>query len=298
MSVARLKASSSALRALLTSGRVWSREETHPSTDSFVVPLGLSEIDSEIQGGLEWGALHEWSLEHEISSREKRNWSAPLFLFGQILHNSICRLQEMPLTQIGREIFWVGRKVWPTPVVLETALPRSFSEREQTKWKDRCFFIDPPDQKHRLWACIEILRSKSAAVVICDGSGFNTLARRRIQLAAAEGDTLCLLASPPWESLPASSARTRWRLHSLVSPTRFPRWSLELSRARGLVAPKRWAIEWIQSTGIQNSDETNRLHLVSPLIGGEFLQTEGSGKNFVETDPSLSRAGKSTARRA
>jgi len=232
--------------------------------------LGLEQIDQALpNSGLEFGAIHEWSVASSITEKSRNHWQPPSLIFALILHNLISEIasgRDLVHRDLahGQQLVWIGRRCWPTPTVLESAIPEELSLLEQASWKDRCFFIDPANQKHRLWSLLETLRSKAVAATIVDGSKFDALNLRRIKLAAAEGQTLCLLARPPWESNHNSIASTCWRLAALASPNRHPRWSIELLRARGLSAPRSWILEW-------SNDELSKksaFHLVSSTDGG------------------------------
>ena len=305
--------------SLISSGALWvgkaARAIGAPKIEaaSFVGRIGVEAIDQTlVAGGLEFGAIHEWTLENSINLKERNQWQPPLFIFANIIHQVISDLSAgKALLKGNSQIFWIGRRCWPTPIVLETALPEELPKDQQCAWKDRCCFIDPADSKQRLSALIAALRSKAVVLVIADGSKLDAQALRRAQLAAAEGQTLCLLARPAWEFAPHSVAKTRWKIRATPSPTKYPRWSVELLRARGLSAPQAWELEWVpqgiaelseddahgKENGRKDSTKSS-LRLVSTALGGAD-QTQAA-TTFTDTDAAdaIYRKSQTTGRRA
>jgi protein ImuA len=104
-----------------------------------------------------------------------------------------------------------------------------------------------------LWATDLALRSRAAALVIADGSGFDLAATRRLQLAAEAGDGLCLLARPPWEQRELSAAATRWLVSCAPPQSTNQRWTVQLLRCKGQQPASNlqrvWILEQDHATG-------------------------------------------------
>lgn len=122
----------------------------------------------------------------------------------------------------GRLAVWVGRRVWPYPLVLERAGLLGGS-----------LFVDAQDNNQRLWAAELALRSPAVACVVADGSGLGMPATRRLQLIARQSQALMLLARPSHDERQLSAAGARWRVGVVSSPDS-PQWKVELLRCKGV----------------------------------------------------------------
>ncbi len=120
---------------------------------------------------------------------------------------------------------WIGPAIWPYPVTLHAHDPALLSNS---------LFLRVCNARQRLSAAVTVLRSRAAAVVVADGSGFDLTATRRLQLAAESGSAICLLARPPWERGELSAARTRWLIRPSLAPPDAQRWTVELLRCKGV----------------------------------------------------------------
>ena len=123
----------------------------------------------------------------------------------------------------GRLTVWVGRRVWPYPLVLERAGLLGGS-----------LFVDAKDNNQRLWAAELALRSPAVACVVADGSGLGMPATRRLQLIARQSEALILLARPSHDERQLSAAGARWRVGVVSSPGDSPQWKVELLRCKGV----------------------------------------------------------------
>ncbi|MGP1346840.1 MAG: ImuA family protein [Phycisphaerales bacterium] len=157
-------------------------------------------------------------------------------------------------------IVWVGRSCWA-----------SLGSLRNPRVLERSVFVDPPNDADRGWAIDQALRCAAVACVIADGRGIDMGLSRRLQLAAAEGGAIGLLARPPDEERALSAARTRWRVApapdggacgvegaGLAGPAHRswfpePRWTVELLRCKGVLQPtrhaRRWVVRWSHDTG-------------------------------------------------
>jgi protein ImuA len=124
---------------------------------------------------------------------------------------------------------------------------------------ERLVLVQAPDEAALLWAMEEALRARRFAAVLGEDVAPDLTATRRLQLAAAAGETTALLAAPPRQGR-ISAAVTRWRAASL--PADGPactRWHLTLERCRG-GAGGAWPVEW--------THETLSLRVLAALAGG------------------------------
>jgi hypothetical protein len=161
-------------------------------------------------------------------------------------------------------VAWIGRRVWPYPHALLT--PPGADGRVGQGGPDlvRCsLFVDPPGDAERLWAIDLALRCPGFTAVIADGAGLAMAQSRRLQLAAASGRALGLIARPPEEWGMLSAAATRWWMGPDVAdgapPRRAPRWALTLWRCKGRQRrsdhgragdlPRSWVLEQDRAQG-------------------------------------------------
>lgn len=211
-------------------------------------------------------------------------WAPPLFLLGHLAARAV---QEASERGAPTYVLWIGRSVWPYPRTLNGGVelmevdrrseappglgaspcggllldfdlelrevPERFSLAGGPLF-EHSLFVDPgsgyAQAGQRLWAIDTALRCPSVTAIVADGSGLPMAATRRLQLAAAAGDALVLLARPPVEVGEVSAATTRWavtRAHGtatepgteqqidgdLPSDAAPPRWRVELLRAKG-----------------------------------------------------------------
>jgi hypothetical protein len=124
-------------------------------------------------------------------------------------------------------IAWVGRECWPT--FQHLVRPDAGGDVGLM----RHIFLDPLSEAERLWALLEVVRCPAVRVVVAEGRGMNSIAGRRLQLAAETGNAVVLLIRPASEWSKPSWAKTRWRVRSAASSTGQPRWEIALARASG-----------------------------------------------------------------
>lgn len=239
----------------------------HSPASARVVRTGWAGVDQTLPGGgLACGAVHEWigvgadgegvAGGRRAASR-RRDWAPPL---GLVMHLALRAIVPLPSFSGscsssgawsdgavgGRRVVWIGPNVWPYPVALG-GLSRRLLESS--------LFLCNLRAEDRLFAAVLVLRSRGAAAVVVDGSGFDLTATRRLQHAAESGQAVCLLLRPPWNQELLSAARTRWRVGSAASADRSrQRWIVELLRCKGLPPSRseygrRWILERDHATG-------------------------------------------------
>lgn len=147
-------------------------------------------------------------------------------------------------------VFWIGRRCWPYPALLNDELLR------------HSVLLDPTDDAARLWAVDVALRCESPVAVIADAERLSLSNSRRLQLAAVAGGGLALLARPSWELDQLSAACTRWSVRPEPSRGR-PRWTVALLRNKDrpvlMDEPPSWTVEW--------NDAQDLVHLPAVLDG-------------------------------
>ncbi len=210
------------------------------------------------------GVVHEWmSVEDETPSRDR--WIAPhgmiLFLLWQMLEAETASTVAAS-TAVGRSrerlVAWIGRRAWPAPRAMIDAqgsralLARSiFIDTEACRVDTEACRVDTEARRvdageHRLWAAEQALACDGVMAAIWDAEGFDMVASRRTQLAAARShDRLPVLALAvrPWrERTILTAAATRWGVHPVAQESAevrtearadAPAWRAELLRGRG-----------------------------------------------------------------
>jgi len=196
------------------------------------------EVDGTLQG-LRLGVVHEWfGLIEPRAAKNQRDASAPpLQIFS---HLAACAAATFP----RGVVVWIGRACWPHPQILAM----------RDRLLARSIFVADTDAASRLWATDLTLRSRAVAAVIADGRGLNMRATRRLQLAASAAAALALVARPYHEIDEISAAATRWLVQPVPTPTKNPRWSVELLRCKGVQpnsrAPRQWVLEGDHVSGV------------------------------------------------
>lgn len=115
--------------------------------------------------------------------------------------------------------------------------------------------LDVRRERDAFWAMEEGLRCGALSAVLAEVEGAAPVASRRLALAAREGGTPGLLLRHDG-FVPASAARTRWRVTALPGGADAldetapgpPRWRLALVRSRG-GRPATCDVEWNRETG-------------------------------------------------
>jgi protein ImuA len=101
------------------------------------------------------------------------------------------------------------------------------------------------------WAMEEGLRSGSLAAVLGEAGSTDSIALRRLQLAAETGGVTALLLRPAGAAIVPGSVTSRWRVGTVSgvpAGVDRPRWRVELRRCKG-GTPATWLLEWRDETG-------------------------------------------------
>ena len=207
--------------------------------------FGVAEIDEALDaGGLRFGAIHELFFD------APRESYLPLIV-------PVCLSAGSFYEASGRYFFWIGKKVWPSPFILEQAGGAEFLSR--------CVFLDPPDEKSLLWSVETALRSRAVSCVTAAVKNLKFSSSRRLELAAGNGATLGMLLRSARDLKDNSAAATRWRIKHKNSSGLDPLFELELLKQKGSGARSlRWMVRF-------HTDEDGRkkisLHIPSGLGG-------------------------------
>jgi protein ImuA len=212
-----------------------------------VLSTGIPPIDIFLpQNGLKLGCTHEW---FGWEDQGPSHWFSPLTILAALALRAFIQVPSAAGLAI-----WIGRRVWPSPAVLE-GVGRGGGRGGGQGVLGRSLFLDPSDTGSRLWAIDQCLRCPDVRVVVADGSGLDMAASRRLQLAAESNPNpvplrpLVLLARPPRERPPKtiSAAETRWVVKPELPPAPgpFPCWRVELLRCKGapMAQSRSWLIE-------------------------------------------------------
>lgn len=256
------------------------------------VPTGWPSVDVAIGGGLIRGALHEWfgvaEGRHEATQargpegtewQRGSAWTPPLIMLIHLVR------QVLNDQTFMRYAAWIGQRCIP----YGGALIGSDGDR---RLLERSIFIMAERPDDRLWAVDLALRCSAIGVVVADGSRFDMVATRRIQLVAKAHQTPALLVRPPWDVHELSAAQTRWLVRTEEGTkarrrggtegqrqegteewkneanTLNPRWRVELLRCKGrqagAVQPsdsglRGWTLEWDRGQGV--------VRVLTPLAG-------------------------------
>jgi len=264
------------LNKLLSDGLLWSgsaegggapQNYSSAPTNS-VLSFGISEVDASLpQGGLNAGAIHEWTLETELSIQKKHCWFSPLLPLSSFVPQALVS---------GGLAVWVGKRCWLSPHTLERVVGKELD------WKKNCLFINPPNANKRLWTIIQLIRSSAVRIIIADGEKLPLLATRRLQLAVKDKNCFLFLVRPPWELELLSTAQTKWRISPAPSESELPHWKLELIRCRSLASVKKWFIEWVKD----ENGKTYSLRLSPNVVNRPGLSTNVFSKDEQKTFPS------------
>lgn len=251
------------LKYLLHSGALWrGRSKEHSQPPENFASLGISQIDAKLLGGgLAYGGIHEWYAQHNLSTHDKRYWTAPLVIICAILrHNIRHNFYSYASASDNQVSIWIGRRCWPTPALIE----RFFGD---TAWhlQKQFLFLNPSSASKQLLAIIEALRFPNVAFVVSDGSSISATASRRLHLAARNSNALTFIARPSWQLPLPSAVHTKWSVSNARSPTTFPHWQLELVRARGSLTPLSWTVAYTNKS-LNNSNENDSLYIPSDVV--------------------------------
>lgn len=182
---------------------------------------------------LDRGVVHEWL---GLATSNRSMWVPPVRILAHYARHAVRASTGAAL--------WIGASCWPYPRAL-------IGSAANGALFQRSLFVDIPDRAQRVWAIDLALRSAAVSCVVADGSGLTMSESRRLQLAAAAGGALVMLARPPWEARELSAAHTRWLVSTHPSADASPRWTLELLRRKGTrpTEDARWSVQYDHETG-------------------------------------------------
>lgn len=250
------------LERLLQEGIVWcAAKPLNPSFDAPVslgATFGIEAIERELpQGGLCFGGIHEWYCIYERSNL----LYAPHIIFSVLIRNSSKALRTFHRDPLFTQfIVWIGKSAWPAPFVLEKSLQFSF-EKARINLVPCCIFIDPPDEKTKVWAIETSLSSPSVAVVVTEFRHISFSLSRKFSLAAKKGNSLGLFIRDVRYHHLHTCASSKWVVSAAPSESANPRWLIELTKVKGH-APQ--VTQWIMESSY---DETISLFIPPALVG-------------------------------
>lgn len=194
------------------------------------------------------GRLHEWFVDaggHEsvrragsVGAASAAHADAPLCLFVDLARRALT-------SGTFARVAWVGCPLYPNhagKVVCRASI-----------------VVDPPttrDSAAHVWAIDLLLRSGTPVLILASVKGLTLAHTRRLQLAAASGRGVCMVARPARELSSLSAAATRWRVEPAASPNARPRWTVTLLRNKDQPAPSltderaAWTLELNGATGV------------------------------------------------
>ena len=204
-----------------------------------VLPLGVSEVDAALGGGLARGALHE------IAAASEAHLPAATGFVTGVAKQSSC--PALCSTSFGarKVIVWLAEDMGAAesgalygPGVDGCGIP-----------PERLLTVSVAHRRYLLWAMEEALRCRSVGVVIGEirAGALDGVAVRRLSLAAADSGSLALLlrAAPPED---ASTAATRWIVGAASSRGEDPHFTARLVRnRRGPLGS--WILTWSDDDG-------------------------------------------------
>jgi len=209
--------------------------------DPGMVPLGIETVDRILGGGLARGALHEIA-----AAGEAHVPTAAGFVAGVAALSCAARFPQAG--RGNKSVVWIAEDM----TVAESGALHGPGLIDIGLAPERLVMVAAGHRRDLLWALEEALRCRSVGVVIGElrGGALDTVAVRRLSLAAAESGALAVLlrAAPEGD---ASTAATRWIVSAAPStPSPYglgaPCLTAQLMRnRRGTVGT--WTIEWSES---------------------------------------------------
>lgn len=206
----------------------------HPEHALEAQTFGVDEIDTI----LPWGGLPKACI-HEVAAADISGAAA-----------GFCAVLLARLANEGGTVAWCRRKdglYGPGLAAFGLDTGRLIVVRART-------------DKDVFWAMEEGLRSGSLAAVLGEAGSTDSIALRRLQLAAETGGVTALLLRPAGAAIVPGSVTSRWRVGTVsgvpagdlsgkgragVTP---PRWRVEMRRCKAM-PPATWLLEWRDETG-------------------------------------------------
>lgn len=228
-------------------------------TGAAALPFGIDELDSRLgAGGIDGAGLHEITA---ASPSLGDDAAATLFIVG---------IAARFAAASGAAVAWaLTRFDLYAPGVEQAGLPAS-----------RLLYLQGKDETQALALAEDSLRERCFSAVVAEVKVADQTATRRLQLAAADGQTPMLLLRR-WSKADRdpldrpSSAMTRWRIGcapsaSLAAPgIGRGRWTVELVRQRGGIP---------FSMTLEACDDTGRLTLPAAARDRAFAQERAASQ--------------------
>jgi protein ImuA len=191
--------------------------------------LGIPLIDGILGGGLGWGALHEIAAVRETELTAATGFALALTAraalasaaSGQRGNSISARAGHSPevgssahSNARGRETIWIAEDL----SLAENGAAYGPGLPEIGIAPERLLTVTAARGRDVLWAMEEALRCRAVGVVIGElrGRDIDTVATRRLSLAAAAGNTLGLILRAAPDDAP-SAAATRWIIGAVQS---------------------------------------------------------------------------------
>lgn len=211
-----------------------------PAQTDHIHVAGLEAIESAFPNAVfPVGALHEF-----ISAEPEQLAACGGFIAGLLaslmLKDNLC--------------LWIGinRQLFPPSLTVFGISP------------DHILFVDASNDQEVLWAAEEGLKCSGIAAVVAELTAITTGQSRRLQLAAEQHHTLCLLLRTSDRAKQSSLCSARWQIKPVPSRSLhgmpglgFPRWEVELLKVRN-GNPGSWLVEWY-SNRFTIADATQQL---------------------------------------
>jgi protein ImuA len=112
------------------------------------------------------------------------------------------------------------------------------------------FFIEPGNEKQKIWTIEEALKCDGLSVVIADINTLGFMESRRFQLAAEQSGVTCFLFRRNVKSASANCAVARWLIEPVGAGSTndlpgigFPEWNVSLQKIRN-GKPGNWKLQW------------------------------------------------------
>ena len=263
---------------LLSDGLIWQGSPNSPipasllaaptspllqkTTTKMPIPFGVDEIDRVLPfGGLPQGTIHEFG---STSKGEIQITYPPCsilaLLAGKALSKNLYEEKALQKYEPKSFILWIGKSIWPTPYLLQSRI--SLEHPPSLSILSHSIFIDPPDEKLRLWSLEAALRSPAVSAVIVECKNLKPTLSRRFSLAAEKSGALGLFIRPASSLKNPSSSYSRWSIAPARSPTTHPRFELSLLRCKG--GPSE-TVRWIFELDYGVDHEKISLHIPSDV---------------------------------
>jgi protein ImuA len=225
-----------------------------------VVSLGCPLLDAALPaGGLRRGAVHE--VLGPDGTGDHRGDAAAVgfgaFVLGRIMQSD----------QNDHPAVWcMNRRVqyWGTSLLGQAYAPGLWRFGVAV---DRLLFLYCNNDRDVLWAAEEAVRSSAASTVVAELDSLDSIATRRLQLAAETSGTTVLALRAGGLTGSGSFPDSRWCL------TAWPRqaadtvcWRADLLRCRGGTAGQAWILQW-HLAGLQAME--------MPTAGNARAQAQG-----------------------